>query len=236
MASSMSASIEQINWKELGVLTEETTFNEILIIYIFSTLGFILFYYVVKMYFSSFMMAVLGKDSHYFGLQEKAKREYYSRVVADLHSAISAPLSTYVCFYCCDDPNENIFSSTECLLKPHRLQVIVIAISTGYVTYDTFICIKELDYTLKSGGDFIAHHIVGIIGALAVLVAGRSNVALSAGNLVSEWTSFVMNQRWRMLKHKQTEGLPFLAVNALFFMSYIICRIVFMGTLLLRNY
>jgi len=70
------------------------------------------------------------------------------------------------------------------------------------VTYDVFICMFELGYTLSKGGDFIAHHIVGIIGAFSVIVAGRFNVALSAGNLFSEWTSFPMNFRWRMLKHK----------------------------------
>ena len=66
-------------------------------------------------------------------------------------------------------------------------------ISTGYVTYDLILCVFELGYTLKQGGDFILHHIVGMIGAYAVLVCGRFNVALSAGNLVSEWTSFPMN-------------------------------------------
>ena len=83
---------------------------------------------------------------------------------------------------------------------------------------------------MKSGADFIAHHIVGIIGAVTVLIAGRFNVALSAGNLFSEWTTFAMNHRWRMLKHKQTEGLPFILMND------VIARIVFMAMLLLRIY
>jgi len=111
-------------------------------------------------------------------------------------------MSIYVCFYTCADPTQSIFSSQECLMTPHKSQLYLIAISTGYVTYDTFICITELGYTMRNGADFIGHHIVGIIGAFCVIVAGRFNVALSAGNLVSEWTSFSMNQRWRMLKHK----------------------------------
>jgi len=89
---------------------------------------------------------------------------------------------------------------------------------------------------MKSGADFIAHHIVGIIGAVTVLIAGRFFIALSAGNLFSEWTTFAMNHRWRMLKHKQTEGLPFLLINAVFLMCYVFARIVFMAMLLLRNY
>ena len=112
----------------------------------------------------------------------------------------------------------------------------MIAISTGYVTYDVFICVLELGYTLSNGGDFIAHHIVGIIGALCVVVAGRFNVALSAGNLFSEWTSFAMNHRWRMLKHKRTEGALFILVNAIFFGGYVIARVFFMAWLLFRNY
>jgi len=52
--------------------------------------------------------------------------------------------------------------------------VYLIVISTGYVTYDVFIAMLELGYTMsfKNGGDFIMHHIVGIAGALSVLVAG----------------------------------------------------------------
>ena len=121
-------------------------------------------------------------------------------------------------------------------MTPKKVQLYLIALSTGYVTYDVFICFFELGYTMKKGGDFIVHHIVGIVGALAVVVAGRFSVALSAGNLFSEWTTFPMNMRWRMLKHKQAEGLPFMAVNALFFMMYIFVRVVFMGQLLIRNY
>lgn len=66
--------------------------------------------------------------------------------------------------------------------------------------------------------------------------AGRFNVALSAGNLFSEWTSFPMNHRWRMLKHKMTEGFPFLLINAIFLTSYVVARVFFMAWLLYRNY
>ena len=114
--------------------------------------------------------------------------------------------------------------------------LICICIGAGYVTYDLWLCIFVLDYNLKSGVDFLIHHVVGLIGAVAVLIAGRFNVALSCGQIVSEWTSFPMNFRWRMLKHKQTTGMAFMAMNVWFFFGYIACRMVFMGTLLLRNY
>lgn len=54
-------------------------------------------------------------------------------------------------------------------------------ISAGYVTYDLYLCIFELGYSLKSGIDFLLHHVVGLVGAVAVLVSGRFNVALSCG-------------------------------------------------------
>ena len=145
-------------------------------------------------------------------------------------------MSAYAVFFACDDPSTNIFSSQQCLMKPQRSQLWLIAISTGYVTYDLGLCILELGYTMKKGGDFIIHHVVGIIGALAVLVSGRFNVALSAGNLFSEWTSFPMNQRWRMIKHGQGEGVVYMLVNAIFFFGYIAARVVFMLVLILRNY
>lgn len=189
----MSVSIDQIDWKQMGVITEETSFNELLLLYVLSTIGFSLFYYANKMFFPSIVRSVCGPESPFFSLKEKDVKEYHSRNVADLHALIAAPLSFYVCFYACDDPEQNIFSSQQCLMKPQKSMLYLITISCGYVTYDLFLCILELGYTMKSGADFIMHHIVGMIGAYAVMVAGRFNVALSAGNLFCEWTSFSMN-------------------------------------------
>ena len=101
--------------------------------------------------------------------------------MADFHSCISAPLALYSCFFVCDDPEQNIWSSYECIQKPQRSQLWLICISTGYVTYDLWVCIFELGYTMAKGGDFIVHHIVGVLGAITVLVSGRFNVALSCG-------------------------------------------------------
>lgn len=229
-------SLKAITWSQYGVFTDDEVVKELLVIFVVATVGFTAFYYLNKMLFPTIVGLVAGPKSHFFGLDEKNKREYISRNVADLHALIAAPLSYYVCFHACDDPTKSIFTSDECLMKPQKSQLYLIAISTGYVTYDVFICVFELGYTLSKGGDFIAHHIVGIIGALCVIVAGRFNVALSAGNLFSEWTSFPMNHRWRMLKHKMTEGFPFLLVNAVFFGGYVVARVFFMAWLLYRNY
>ena len=182
------------------------------------------------------MKVVAGPESCFFSLSEKNVKEYHSRTVADLHALVAAPLSYYACFHVCDDPDKNIFNNQECLMTPHRMQLYLIALSTAYVTYDIILCIFELNYSFTQGADFIVHHILGILGAAAVMVSGRFNVALSAGNLMSEWTGFAMNHRWRMLKHKQSDGVGFIVVNAIFFFSYLFVRVIFMGMLILRNY
>ena len=197
----MTSQGAEINWKELGVFTSQSMFNEILVIYIFFTLLFTVCYFLNKMYYPSLMKAMFGEKSGYFSMNEKNKREYHSRNVTDFHACISGPLALYSCFSVCDDPSQNIFSSYECIMKPQKAQLYLIAISAGYVTYDLWLCLFELGYTMKKGGDFIVHHIVGWLGAVAVLVSGRFNVALSCGQLVSELTGFFMNNRWRMIKH-----------------------------------
>ena len=225
----------EIDWKEFGVFTSQSMFNEVLVVYVLATLFFFVAYFLNKMYFPGIMMALNGDKSPYFALDEKNRREYHSRNVADIHGLISGPLAVYSTFFVCDESSENIFSNYECIMKPQRSQIWLIAISSAYVTYDLWLCIYELGYTMKKGGDFIMHHLVGLLGALTVLVSGRFNVALSCGQLISEFTGFPMNWRWRMLKHKMTEGFGFMLVNAIFFFGYFFCRIVFMAMLLLRN-
>jgi len=84
--------------------------------------------------------------------------------------------------------------------------------------------------------DYIIHHVVGIVGAIASLIAGRSWVALAAAQLVSEFSNVFMNFRWRMLKHRLTNHVLWMPSNFLFMLSYIVCRILFMAILLWRNY
>ena len=100
----MSSSFEKIDWKQLGVFTNDHIFNEILVVYILSTLGFTVFFYANKMFFGCVMKLLFGKDSLYFGFNEKTKLEYYSRNISDLHALIAGPLSVYACFFSCEDP------------------------------------------------------------------------------------------------------------------------------------
>lgn len=104
LQSKMSSSFDQIDWKKLGVFTNDQMFNELLVIYILSTLGFTVIFYVNKMFFGSLMKLFFGPDNLFFSLPEKSKLEYYSRNVSDLHGLIAGPMSIYACFFSCDDP------------------------------------------------------------------------------------------------------------------------------------
>ena len=108
--------------------------------------------------------------------------------------------------------------------------------SSGYVVYDVIVCVFIIKYSLKEGGDIILHHVFGIIGAVTVLIAGDYTVALSTGNLVSEFSTLFMNLRWRLLKHKMTEHWLFIPANLMFFIAYIVSRLFFMLALLVRNF
>ena len=114
----------------------------------------------------------------YFTLTDQSKREYSSRIMGEIHGWLVSPMSFYVCFYTCDDPTQSIFSSDECVMTPKRIQLYIMAFSGSFITYDLFICLFELKYTLSKGGDFIAHHFVSIFGLIFILVAGRFSVAL----------------------------------------------------------
>ena len=110
--------METINWKSLGVFTDDQAIYEVLGLYFASLAGFLAIYYLTKMIFPKFLMAVFGPENAYFTLSEASKREYCSRILGEIHATIVSPLATYACFYSCDDPTQSIFSSDECLMKP----------------------------------------------------------------------------------------------------------------------
>ena len=110
----------------------------------------------------------------------------------------------------------------------------MIAFSSGYCLYDIYVCLVEIKFTLDEAKDYIFHHVVGIMGALGVMICGRFTVALSAGNLVSELSNALMNVRWRLLKHKQTEHWAFVPASVTFMICFFFSRVVFMLMLIIR--
>ena len=166
----------------------------------------------------------------------KVQAEYVSRVVSDIHSFFALAMSWYGCFYACEDPTATIFNSFECVMKPARIQKLVIAMSAGYCIYDTYICIVDIKFSWKEGFDFYLHHIISVAGALGVMVSGRFCIPVSAGNLVSEFSNAAMNLRWRFLKHKMYDHALFIPVSSIFMACFIASRGIFMLMLLIRNY
>ena len=54
----------------MGVFTESGVFNELLIAYILSTLGFTVVYYLSKILYPTFVKAIFGPDNCYFSLSD----------------------------------------------------------------------------------------------------------------------------------------------------------------------
>lgn len=102
------------------------------------------------------------------------------------------------------------------------------AFSSGYCFYDIFICIYEIKFTVFECRDYIFHHAVGVFGAVLVLVTGQFLVVMSIANLVAESSNFLMNIRWRMLKHKMTESPLFIAISMAFMMVFFCSRVIYM--------
>ena len=166
----------------------------------------------------------------------KVRKEYYSRIVSDVHALVATTAAIITVYYSCDDHYQTIFTSLECINKPKLVALYIITISSAYCVYDIYICLIEIKFTAFECKDYIFHHVVGVLGALLVLVSGQFPVALSVGNLVSETSNFCMNFRWRLLKHKITEGSLFLFASILFMVVFFFSRVVFMLLLVIRTF
>jgi hypothetical protein len=106
--------------------------------------------------------------------------------------------------------------------------------SSGYCFYDIFVCIYEIEFTAFECRDYIFHHAVGVFGAVLVLVTGQFLVVMSIANLVAESSNFLMNIRWRLLKHKMTESPIFIAVSIAFMIVFFFSRVFYMLMVTMR--
>ena len=57
----MQASLEDIDWKQMGVFTEQTTFNELLLVYVASTLLLTVCYFLNKMFYPDIVRLIYGE-------------------------------------------------------------------------------------------------------------------------------------------------------------------------------
>ena len=179
---------------------------------------------------------LFSEKSEFHLMPAKVKKEYYSRIVSDLHAIVATCASIYVIYFACENPADTVFTNFECLNDPNQVGLYIIAISSAYCLYDMYICIFEIKFAFHECSDYIFHHTVGLLGAILVIVTGQFPVALSVGNLVSETSNFCMNLRWRLLKHKMTESQWFIASSILFMVVFFFSRVVFMLMLNIRTY
>ena len=110
------------------------------------------------------------------------------------------------------------------------------ALSSGYCFYDIFICIYEIEFTALECRDYIFHHAVGVFGCILVLITGQFFLLLSVANLIAESSNFLMNIRWRLLKHKMTESWIFFAISVAFMLVFFWSRVFYMLMVTFRFY
>ena len=195
------------------------------------TIAFLVMFKVTEVVVPNLMAVV---DPKFDMLKEKSKKEYYSRVISNVHATIAVAMSVYGVWFVCED-GQSIFSSDECLVTPQKVNVYLTVLSSAYCFYDMYVVLYEINYSKKEQAEFIYHHVVGIAGALFSVALGRQNPPLSAAVLVSEISNFAMNCRWFMLKHDLADHALFMPVNFVFMLTFFLTRVVFMLLILIRN-
>ena len=220
-----------INWAALGVFQTESDFYIYFAWFLFCNLAFTALFFAIK----SVAPGIVSKiDPKFANLKPKDKMEYYSRIVSNIHATAALVMTTVGIWFNCEDGG-SIFSSDACLMKPQKVQIYLVLMSSAYCLYDLYVCLFQIKYSVKQGSDFIFHHVVGLAGAALSLILGRANVALSSAALMSEASNFAMNMRWFMLKHGKADHKAFLPLSYTFMMCFFLSRVVFMLMIFVRN-
>lgn len=100
-------------WTDLGVFKRDTDFSHYVIVLWTLVIAFYMVYKMVE-YVVPEIMTVY--DPSFDKLREKDKKEYFSRIVSNIH-AVAALMMGLKCLYAsCDEGT--LLSNDECLLKP----------------------------------------------------------------------------------------------------------------------
>ena len=118
---------------------------------------------------------------------------------------------------------------------PQKNQLQLVCISTGYCIYDIYVNAFVVFPAKKSQEvkEYLAHHLIGLIGALGVLHEQNFSVVLSCGTLLSVLSDLPMNFRWFLLVSGKNIYMP---NEVLFLVSFFFLRVVFVGKLIRRCY
>jgi hypothetical protein len=229
---------DPIPWEKQGVFTSDqpNMMRNILLVYFASIVFFYSLQQTLEHIAENYGRLFLSPSNEFFKMTLKVKREYYSRILSDVHAIESLTLAIYSMWYACSDPTESIFSSYQCCNQPHLAAIYGIVISAGYCTSDLYVSAYEIKFTLKEMQDYIFHHVVGIVGGAFCLMAGNFVVAVAISNMLAESSNFFMNTRWRLLKHKMPDHWLFMAASAGFTLAFFCSRVFFMLVLTVRMF
>jgi hypothetical protein len=164
------------------------------------------------------------------GMAERTRLEFTGRFVASAHALLAGYLSFKSMF--CDeiyDFDTSIFGSNECLMRePRQLHLNLVCISAGYCIFDIYLnafVIYKGNLMTTEVKEYLAHHIIGLIGALGVLYEGSFNITLACVTLLSVLTDIPMNIRWYLLINKKSRHWLYLPNDFIFIISFFLLRV-----------
>ena len=76
-----------------------------------ATLGFYVLYKATEWVLENHPRVLFSKESEFYHMAEKVKKEYYSRIVSDLHAILATCASIYVIYFACENPKDTVFTN-----------------------------------------------------------------------------------------------------------------------------
>ena len=98
------------------------------------------------------------------------RQEYLSRYTGILHAVTVVIIAYLAMFKLCDDPTVSVYTSTECILKPRKLNYYSVQFSLGFFLYDFLLCFLLMRDFSALGIQMLFHHIAAILSFTYVLL------------------------------------------------------------------
>lgn len=184
---------------------------------------------IIVMFFALFHLfyqlnSIFNKVFREMSFTEKSL--YISKILSILHAVFVCVLSFYAMIYLCENPNNTIFSDSDCLNSPKVFHRFSALITIAYLIQDLiamiFLC---RDFT-PLGYQFMLHHVTAI-SSFSLALYTEHNIILTAAiiNQFTEISTPFLNLRQFMYIHKAAEG-PLFTINSIsFLLSFLIGRL-----------
>ena len=190
-------------------------------VFITSFLAFSCAFIISNLVFSSICRA----SKSYGVLPREKVAEYHSRVISNLHAAMSCVNAYISLFHLCNE-GETIFTSDSCLMNPHRFQYLSIAFSAGYILHDTCAClflIKGLSTPLMK--ETLVHHAFVLFGSIAAIYSGHMMITIGVASYFTEISTPFVNYRAFLLTHENSTSRFFSWNNLIFAGLFFLFRV-----------